>query len=329
MVVIKINRFGKLILYTLIFIFSLQMNIFADSDPNYNFDFVETKQLDLKEKNVEIRGEIPVINKFKNNALEKQINQKINNLIKQKVEFFALEKIKTVNTSYKIKANKNVISILIYFSLPEKINYLETINFNIQACSFLSIKNILGANSIDIINKIIKDNTLKSPEKYNINFLGINNEYENFYVIGDSVCIFFNPHELAPGIKNIETFQIKNSDIKNKVISKKNYYLIKPYDVKMIGIREICEAFDFQISFNQANNFVQVLDDDLSVLTFADKNFYIKNKEMPKTLESQVIIKNDRSYAPISFFQKYLGLFYSIDENGNITFSKYNPPEKK
>lgn len=322
-------KLKKLILCVLILIFSLQIKVFAGNNSNYNFDFVESKQIDLKEKNVEIKGEIPVINKFKNNAFEKQINQRISNVLKQRLDFFALEKIKNVSASYKIKANKNIISILIYFSLPEKINYLETINFNIQSCNFLSIKNILGANSIDIINKIIKDNTIASPEKYNINFLGINNEYKNFYVNGDEVNIFFNPHELTPGIKNIELFKIKNSDIKNKFVSKKNYYLVKPYDVKMIGIREICEAFDFKINFNQTNNFVQVLDDNLSVLAFINKNFYIKNKEMPKTLESQVIIKNNKSYAPISFFQKYLGLFYSIDENGNIIFSKYNPVEKK
>ena len=328
MVVIKMDKLKKLISCVLILIFSLQIKVFAENNSNYKFDFVESKQIDLKEKNIEIKGQIPIINKFKNNAFEKQVNQKINNLVKQKSEFFSSQKIKSATTSYKIKANKNVISILIYFSLPEKTNYLEAINFNIQTCNFLSIKNILGANAIDIINKIIKDNTIQSPEKYNINFLGIDDEYKNFYVNGNEVNIFFEPYELAPGIKNIETFQIKTSDIKNKVVSKKNYYLVKPYDVKMIGIREICEAFDFKIGFNQTNNFVQVLDDNLSVLAFADKNFYIKNKEMPKTLESQVIIKNDKSYAPISFFQKYLGLFYSIDENGNITFSKYNPVEK-
>ena len=214
-------KLKKLILCVLILIFSLQIKVFAGNNSNYNFDFVESKQIDLKEKNVEIKGEIPVINKFKNNAFEKQINQRISNVLKQRLDFFALEKIKNVSASYKIKANKNIISILIYFSLPEKINYLETINFNIQSCNFLSIKNILGANSIDIINKIIKDNTIESPEKYNINFLGINNEYKNFYVNGDEVNIFFNPHELTPGIKNIETFKIKNSDIKNKFVSKK------------------------------------------------------------------------------------------------------------
>ncbi len=323
------NKLKKLILCVLILIFSLQIKVFAGNNSNYNFDFIESKPIDLKEENIEIKGEIPVINKFKNNVFEKQINQKINGILKQKSEFFSSQKIKFATTSYKIKASKNIISILIYFSLQEKINYLDTINFNIKSCDFLSIKNILGTNAIDIINKIIKDDTIQSPEKYNINFLGINDEYKNFYVNGDEVSIFFNPYELAPGIKNIETFQIKILDIKNKFVSKKNYYLVKPYDIKMIGIREICEAFDFKISFNQTNNFVQILDDNLSVLAFANKNFYIKNKEMPKTLESQVIIKNDRSYAPISFFQKYLNLFYSIDENGNIIFSKYNTSGEK
>ena len=203
MVVRKMYKLKKLILCVLILIFSLQIKIFAGNNSNYNFDFVESKQIDLKEKNVEIKGQIPVINKFKNNVFEKQINQKINNLIKQKSEFFASEKIKSAKISYKIRANKNIISILLYFSLPEKINYLETVNFNIQTCNFLSIKNILGANSIDIVNKIIKENTIKSPEKYDINFLGINNEYKNFYVNGDEVNIFFEPYELAPGIKNI------------------------------------------------------------------------------------------------------------------------------
>ena len=89
-------KLKKLILCVLVLIFSLQIKVFAGNNSNYNFDFVESKQIDLKEKNVEIKGEIPVINKFKNNAFEKQINQRISNVLKQRLDFFALEKIKNV-----------------------------------------------------------------------------------------------------------------------------------------------------------------------------------------------------------------------------------------
>lgn len=318
-----IQKTNKLIALITILFFCFSVNIFADSGSNYNFDFVQSKEIKFKQKNIDVSGHIPVISKFKNNTFEKQINQKIDSLIKQQLDVFDTQDIKSVSIGYKTKAGKNLISILIYFRLPDKTAYLETVNFNIKTFVFPSIKDILGVNSPQIINQLIKEQTINSPEKYNINFLGIDGDYKKFYLDGDYVNIFFDPYELAPAIKNIESFKIKTSSIENKFVSKKDYYSAKPYDTKMLAIRDICERFGFEISFNQANNFIQINKNDLSVLAFVNKNFYVKNKETPKTLENSIAIKNGKSYAPISFFKEYLELFYTIDEDENIIFSSY------
>ena len=214
---------------------------------------------------------------------------------------------------------KNIVSILLYF-LGNK-NDLEIINFNLRNCSFVSISDIIGPNGTQIVNKIIHDETIKSPEKYNLNFTGIDNEH-NFFVDGDNLVVPFNEYELSSAIKGIQKFAIKINGVKNKIINAKSYYVTKPYDLKMIPIRNVCEAFGFEVVWCEPAC-VKIVNDKLTATVLVNKNNYVKNNEVPQTLESAPQIKNNQTYVPISFFVKYTNLFYSITEDNNLIFSQY------
>lgn len=312
------KKFIAIIIFLSVF---FQIPVMAEKNSNYNFDFISADEIKSSMKDIEVTGYLPCISKFKNKLFEKQINQKINSIYKKKLETAIFENAKSLRINYKVKASKNIVSILIYFFGQR--NDVETINFNLRTCCFISITDIIGPNGIQLMNKIIRDETIKSAEKYNSNFLGISDEH-NFFVEGDNLIITFNEYELSSAVKGIQQFNIKINSVKNKSISTKNYYITKPYNLKMIPLREMCEVFGFKIIWNVTSASAQIIKDDLSVTVFINRNNYVKNKEAPQTLESPPQIRNDRTYVPVSFFTEYLNLFYSVDQNNTVTFSQYN-----
>ena len=314
------KKIKKIIMIIILFLLLAKKNfILAQVNSNYDFDFISSRQINFKTKNLEVTGQLPYINNFKNNLFQNQINQKIEAIYKKKLELAIAKNLKLIKLNYKAKAGKNIISVLIYFS--GEINSLETINFNIKTCNFLTLKDILGPNAIEIINKIIKTETIKSPDKYNINFSGINNNHNNFFVDANNLFIVFNEYELSPAIKNIQEFNINLLNIKTKILNPKKYYIGELYNLKMIPLREICEAFDYKISWE--NNYIKIIKNDFSSTILINKNSYIKNKLPAQTLESAAVIKNNKTYVPISFFKEYLNLFYTTDKDNNIIFTQY------
>lgn len=298
----------------------IKIPVLAQKYSNYNFDFITLQEINTRIGNMKVTGSLPHIDKFKNKTFENQLNQKINLIYEKKIAEAISKNVKSLKINYKVKAEKNIISILLNF-LGNK-NDLETINFNLKTCSFVSISDIIGLNGTQIVNKIIHDETIKTPEKYNLNFSGIDNNH-NFFVDGDNLVVPFNEYELSSAIKGIQTFTIKISGVKNKIINAKNYYIAKPYDVKMIPLRNVCEAFDFEVVWHEPSASVKIINDKLTATALLNRNNYVKNNEAPQTLESAPQIKNNQMYVPISFFIKYANLFYSISDDNNLIFSQY------
>lgn len=309
----------KKFILSIVFLFCLfQIPVYAQN--NYKFDFIFENKIQLDNKNIEVSGKSPYIDKFKNNDFAKTINQEITSIYKKKLEMVISQKTKSLKIDYQVKAGKNIVSLLLYFTGAKK--EIETINFNLQSCEFISISDILGPNAIDLVNKIIKDDTIKSSKKYNLNFTGIDNEH-NFYIDDDNLVITFDEYELSPAVKNIQKFNIKISSVINKSIDENDYYITKPYNLKMIPLREICDAFGYKSIWNVTSYSVQIIGKNLTANVFVNRNNYIKNNQSPQTLESVPQIKNGKVYVPISFFTEYLNLLYSVDENGTITFTNY------
>ncbi len=298
----------------------IKIPVLAQKYSNYNFDFITLQEINTRIENVKVTGSLPHIDKFKSKTFENQLNQKINLIYEKKIAEAISKNVKSLKINYKVKAEKNIISILLNF-LGDK-NDLETINFNLKTCSFVSISDIIGPNGTQIVNKIIHDETIKTPEKYNLNFNGIDNDH-NFFVDGDNLVVPFNEYELSSAIKGIQTVTIKISGVKNKIINAKNYYTTKPYDLKMIPLRNVCEAFDFEVVWHEPSASVKIVNDKLTATALVNRNNYMKNNEAPQTLESAPQIKNNQTYVPISFFVKYANLFYSISDDNNLIFSQY------
>lgn len=296
------------------------INCQAFAAQNYDFDFISEDKIELANNNIKVSGVLPKIdvNKFKNKDFARLINQKINSAYKKELERAVSDKQQQLKINYQVKARKNIVSLPIFFSN----RCVNTINFNLKTCQFVNITDVLGPNAIEITDSIIKDNIIKSPQKYNVDFKGITDEH-NFYVDENNLVITFNGYELSPAIKDIQKFIIDINSVVNKAINKNEYYTTKPYNLKMIPLREICEAFNYKLTWNKSSYSAQIANENLNVSILVNRNGYIKNNGAVQTLESAAQIKNEKVYVPISFFSKYLDLIYSIDENNQITFSRY------
>ena len=143
-------------------IFFILFRISVHAEQNYSFDFISENQIKTSENNIEVTGKLPVIykNKFKSKVFADNINQKIEKLYTHRLKSAKDNKSKILRVNYNVKAKKNIVSLLIYFTETQK--YIDTINFNLQTLKFVTIKDILGQNAVAVANKVIRDTTISS-----------------------------------------------------------------------------------------------------------------------------------------------------------------------
>jgi len=296
--------------------FLASKNIFAKN----NCDFIKAIEFEnYKINNLEIHGRLPRVCNLKNNKFEQELNDKINLIYKNKLESAIINKALVLDLDYKIKFQDNKISIVMSFDNNKS---LETINFDVKNNKLLFLKDIIGANAIEIINKFIKNITIGSPEKYDINFSGISLD-QNFYLEENNLIIILNSFELSLTIKEIQEFKINIAQVNNKILESNSYFLKDPYNLKIIPLREICEAFNYEITWLSNLPGVKIKKLDSKIIIYINKNSYVKNSQPSRSLESVAELRDNKIYVPVSFFEEFLDLFYSIDENNNIIFSSY------
>lgn len=195
-----------------------------------------------EETNTElIEARVPAIQNTGNTELENRINNeistKINNVLdeaKQRAKEYQKAVIDTggslddyrpmrIDINYEITyQDDNFISFIItkFESLASAYTEQYFYNINIQTGEELDLKDVLGENYKEIVDKEVTKQIeeRKKADENNIyfeknegGFSGIENEYQDFYIDENKkVTVVFQKYEIAPGYMGIQNFEIPN-----------------------------------------------------------------------------------------------------------------------
>lgn len=189
---------------------------------------------------IEVR--VPAIQNTGNSDLENRVNseisKKVNELLdeaKNRAKEYQEAIVETggnlddygpmlIEINYEITyQDNNLISFIITKSENMFSAYTEQYfyNINIQNGKELNLKEVLGDNYKEIVDKEVKKQIKerKKADKNNIyfaedegGFSGIENEYQDFYIDENKkVTIVFQKYEIAPGYMGIQSFEIPNN----------------------------------------------------------------------------------------------------------------------
>ncbi len=294
---------------------------------------VSSENITSKEGNLQVTGSIPIISdnqdlQFSSN-LELELKNKINRIISdiksEKIQKGIKNSTKKLKFSYETKNRNSEVYILLYstFTTGADIQEVDVISFDLNTGEVLTIEDFLGVNAVDMCNKYISDKIKKNPENYNTNFKGITKS-QDFYIDDNNNCILlFNEYEIAPGYVGLQKISINLDKIYNIKINKSNYKIKSEYSLKMLPLRQVCEGLGYTVDWDSTTNSTKVTKGNFSTHVSLGKNSYTTGLSSPKQLESKPEIIEEKTFVPISFFEVILGASYSINTNGDITFSQY------
>ena len=188
-----------------------------------------------------IEARVPAIQNTGNTELENRINNeistKINNVLdeaKQRAKEYQEAVVATggnlddyrpmlIDVNYEIiYQDDNLISFIItkFESLASAYTEQYFYNINIQTGEELNLKDVLGENYKEIVDKEVTKQIeeRKKADENNIyfeknegGFSGIENEYQDFYIDENKkVTVVFQKYEIAPGYMGIQNFEIPN-----------------------------------------------------------------------------------------------------------------------
>lgn len=307
----------RMICLILIFVLCTSTKISAGI---YKFDFIKSVTINNNADGLEVSGTIPNLQGFnKNIAFQKTLNDMIYSTYKSKVETAKKNKIKFLKIDYDTHAYKNIVSIIMYFATVNTATKNECVafNFNIATAKLVNVEDILGVNAIKIIDKTIKDELTKSPELFDS--ANVSSIY-NFFVDDEYLVIAYDEFELSAISHGIMQFKIPIPSIVNANIKKTSYYTKGPFKLKMVPLRDVCDAFGYNVKWNDGT--AEIIRGTNYTSVTIGKNSYYRNKMQPKSLEYSPELKDEITYVPISFFSESLDLIYSVKENGDIVFSE-------
>ena len=188
-----------------------------------------------------IEARVPAIQNTGNTELENRINNeistKINNVLdeaKQRAKEYQEAVVATggnlddyrpmlIDVNYEITyQDDKLISFIItkFESLASAYTEQYFYNINIQTGEELDLKDVLGENYKEIVDKEVTKQIeeRKKADENNIyfeknegGFSGIENEYQDFYIDENKkVTVVFQKYEIAPGYMGIQNFEIPN-----------------------------------------------------------------------------------------------------------------------
>ncbi len=326
--------FRGVLFFMTVVIFSVNTIVYAkDKVSDYKRKNIETQSVDAKIADTLITGEIPRFIGQSGFAFEKELNNRITQAYNNELKNITESTI-SLDFSFDVKIDGNndeLVSILLFScaTASSSINKVISFNYNTLTEKMINITNgsVLGPNGIKLANKFILSEIKANPARFNSNFSGIS-EKQNFAVENDTVIIYFNEFEIAPGSEGIVEFAIPKSGIINCYVSKNEYYTPKnnAYNLKMIELRKVAQEFGYVLTWNSSENKAYIYRNrQLLSSVKIGANEYYKGRLAKRSLEAAPEIYKDRTYVPISFFEEILDQYYSVDSNGTITFSEYVP----
>ena len=302
--------------------------------PNMRISSREAASLVSAPPDVIVSGRIPQAVGTPGASLQKDINNAIGDIIHAEVKNISSSTVE-IYFEYNTVTDGDTVSLLIRTTLTaaSSQNKVASVNYNTASGKLIKITDtdILGPNAVKLVNKAISADMKAHPEKYNATFSGIGESQDFSYQKG-LLTLLFNEYEIAPGSEGIVSFDMSLDNVRHCYVPKRDYdtELSSKYSFKMVQLSQVVAEFGYKLDWIPETKeiFVRRADSEAISLQLG-KNEYTKGiSAAARSLEAAPQIgKDDRTYVPISFFEEILGLSYSVDAQGRITFSEYIAPK--
>lgn len=322
----KISSVLFILVFTIILVNIVLANNVQNTYSAYNYkDYFVFNSVSEKRGILSVTGSIPSMKNYKDYTFKNNLNEIILSAYQAKIKDVEKSKYnKSVHFFSTMDKNNNIVSIILNVTITSSTtkNDIITFNYDESKNKILTINDILGVNGINIINTYIKDQIKRNPNKYNSNFNGIDKN-QSFYLSEKGVVVIFDQGKMGPVLENNITFELDPEKILDYTIDKDAYFTKENYEIKMIPLRDVCEKFGYDVSWNNATKTIDITKNSFKTYLTLNKNNYKSDDTKFKILESPPILKDSITYVPISFFDEMLGVTYSIN-NSSITFSNYD-----
>lgn len=317
----KINRLLILVFVALVF-FVPTTNVFANTyestlsnGKKVTID-IESTTVEGRENQTNISGTKPQVTS--NDISTKQVNDKIDSIVKSATKNAASERAKSITFSYEVYQSGEYVSIVIYSKVLNAIEYsqADTVTFKVSDGKILTLSDVLGGKPITVVNTYV-NNELKKEGKY-ANEVSITDGC-NFYMSDGKPVIVFDSYALGQNQPDIVSMPVDLSKITSYQLSSNDYYIKDKFNTRMLPLRKVCEGLYYNVTWNNVTRTFVVTDSNVVSTGKENSNVYTYNNRKIN-LEYKPDNSNGVLYVPISYFTDILGLSYKIDNSGDITF---------
>ncbi len=308
--------------------FGSELSSRVSSSANQTFGvqvLIKEREGTMKQEGFEMKVVLPLVIIEGETELPNLINRQVEEIFYSYLQGSSQYKAKTLDIEYDSIQDRNYFSILIKASYVNGFTYnkIASVNFDTVSKKLIALNDILGVNGALLASDFIEKQRLKNPSGYPDQPISVS-QSQSFYIKENAIHLLFDENN-APKLDVV----IPLNQVSNYSIHKEDYYTKESYGLKMLPLRNICEIFNFNVKWGE--NSIEISRGSFSTSLRPDENKYTKGKlstgRAPTSLEAAPELFEGRTYVPISFFSEILGLIYSSDESGTITFSEIREQE--
>jgi len=269
---------------------------------------------------------LPEAKGFANEVLERSFNLKVqeayNSLLAK-----AGEKAHAITIDYSVVWGSNYVSVLIrsISSAAFTQERYACIVFSVRTEKLLNINDVLGANGVRLANRVLAEQVKAAPGRFNPTVAEISVDHD-FYMEDNRLVLVFDQFAIAPGSEGVLRVPIALDGVTNFIVDKSDYYVspVSQFNVKMIPIRPVSEAFGYDVVWNSGTTSVDLRQGGTLVTAIqVNENSYFRGRSPKRRLEAAPEVYLGRTHVPISFFEEILDLLYHVDSHGNIILTNY------
>ncbi|MCL2397651.1 MAG: stalk domain-containing protein [Defluviitaleaceae bacterium] len=184
-------------------------------------------------------------------------------------------------------------------------------------------------NIIPLVNNRIRDIISERPRNFVANFPGIDDSHP-FYLRDDRLVIPFASARLRLGERGIFSVSLNTDNIQHVVVEDNQMQTLPPdqYNTLMMQLFTIHDNFGYATPWNSATQSIRISSpggDYITTVTIG-QNLYTCRNGVEHTLEAAPILRssNSRTYVPLSFFEKIMGIPTTLMPDGSVIISKYD-----
>jgi len=232
---------------------------------------------------------------------------------------------RTLNFDFEIIISDGFVNILFFCGTTTAAEqHVLTTVIDSATRRIVNLTDITGVNGINLINQVLMPRITANPSRFNTNFTGIT--YQQRFVIYDTtVVLTFDEFELTNTRTGITKIDIPLEKITN-VTAIPETHIKLTNGILMIQLRHIADGFGYTLAWSEIPRTVNITSDyGLSITVTIGRNSYFNAQHPgPLELETAPVIFNSLTYLPLSFFTQIMGFVHHIDQNGHITFSRFD-----